>query len=210
MGSDAQRDLVRQVQDLRGPNASNDLATVFFDALERMKAELERRKCAKTDRPRRVPGRRRSSGRLVPAAVRREVWERDGHQCAFVGENGRRCEARRGLECDHIVPAARGGESSVANVRLLCRAHNQFEAERVFGRDFMEGKRERARVKSETQAQAETQVLAQAAAHERFLDVIAALRGLGFPIERARWAAEAGREPGATLEQHIRAALKLL
>ena len=210
MASDAQRDLLRQVQDLRGPNASNDLSTVFFDALERMKAELERRKCAKTDRPRRVPWRRRSSGRLVPAAVRRDVWKRDGHQCAFIGGNGRRCEARRGLECDHIVPVARGGEATVSNVRLLCRAHNQFEAERVFGREFMEGKRERAREKSEIQAEAENQALAQAESHEQQLDVVAALKGLGFQVERARWAAESARTPGATLDQHLRAALKLL
>jgi 5-methylcytosine-specific restriction endonuclease McrA len=210
MGNDAQRDLVRQVQDLRGPNESNDLASVFFDALELMKAELERRKCAKTDRPRRMPGRRRTGGRLIPAAVRREVWERDGHRCAFVGENGHRCEARRGLECDHILPVARGSESTVANVRLLCRTHNQFEAERVFGREFMEGKREQAREKSEARAEAENQALAQAEANEQLLDVVAALKGLGIPVERARWAADAARAAGASLEQHIRAALKLL
>jgi hypothetical protein len=133
--------------------------------------------------------------------VRREVWERDGHQCAFVGENGRRCEARRGLECDHITPVARGGESTVANVRLLCRAHNQFEADRVFGRVFMEGKRTR---------EAETAAPSEAAEHEQLLDVIAALESLGVRKERARWAAGMSRMPGSTLEQHVRAALKLL
>jgi hypothetical protein len=51
----------------------------------------------------RVQGRRRGSGkktsakapppgsRYVPAAVRHEVWTRDGGQCAFVGSTGRRC-----------------------------------------------------------------------------------------------------------------------
>jgi hypothetical protein len=34
----------------------------------------------------------------------------------------------------------------VENIRLRCRAHNQYEAERVFGRDFMRQKRQEARV----------------------------------------------------------------
>ena len=38
----------------------------------------------------------------------------------------------------------RGGASSAGNVRLLCRAHNQYEAERTFGVDFMRAKREEA------------------------------------------------------------------
>jgi 5-methylcytosine-specific restriction endonuclease McrA len=45
------------------------------------------------------------------------------------------------LEFDHIDPVACGGESTKANLRLLCRAHNQHAAERAFGAEFMERKR---------------------------------------------------------------------
>jgi hypothetical protein len=62
-----------------------------------------------------------------------------------VSERGQRCAARTRLEFDHIEPMARGGESTVTGLRLRCRAHNQYEAERRFGGEFMRHKRERAR-----------------------------------------------------------------
>jgi len=83
-----------------------------------------------------------TSRRPIPAEVRRAVWERDKRQCTFVGTNGHRCGARRLLEFDHINPVARGGASTVNNIRLRCRAHNQYEAERVLGADLMTRKRE--------------------------------------------------------------------
>jgi len=40
---------------------------------------------------------------------------------------------------------ARGGTATVANLRLRCRAHNQFAAEQAFGAGFVQRKREDAR-----------------------------------------------------------------
>jgi len=77
--------------------------------------------------------------------VRRSVWERDEGRCSFVGTGGRRCDARRFLEFDHVDPVSRGGRATVGGMRLRCRAHNQYEAERAFGVDFMRDKREEAR-----------------------------------------------------------------
>jgi 5-methylcytosine-specific restriction endonuclease McrA len=102
----------------------------------------EKRTCAATTRPRRA--RETRSTRHVPASVRRAVWRRDGGRCTFVGDSGHRCESRDRLELDHVVPVARGGESTVDNLRLLCRAHNQLEGERVFGEAFMASRREGA------------------------------------------------------------------
>jgi hypothetical protein len=77
---------------------------------------------------------RRQRTRRIPAGVRRAVWRRDGGRCAYSGMAGR-CPESRGLEIDHITPWALGGPSdSASNLRLLCRAHNQSEAVRVFGR----------------------------------------------------------------------------
>jgi len=58
-----------------------------------------------------------------------------------VSESGHRCEACRPLEFDHVIEVARGGDTSVENLRLRCRAHNQFAAEQTFGKEFMRHKR---------------------------------------------------------------------
>jgi hypothetical protein len=75
--------------------------------------------------------------RHVPAVVRRAVWERDGGQCAFVDDEGNRCNARDFLDIDHVDAYARGGPTAICNCRLLCRAHNQHRAKLTFGTDFM-------------------------------------------------------------------------
>ena len=113
-------------------------------ALEDLIARLEKRKFAKTDRPRVAPdgvGNEYTDTRRVPAPVKRAVWERDRGQCTFVGGDGHRCDSRTRLEFDHATPFARGGESTVENLRLRCRAHNQYGAEWEFGRAFMMEKR---------------------------------------------------------------------
>jgi hypothetical protein len=76
-----------------------------------------------------------SQSRYLPAAVKREVWQRDQGRCTFVSPTtGKRCQSEHRLEVDHIHPFALGGTSREAeNLRLLCFAHNQFEARRRFG-----------------------------------------------------------------------------
>ena len=68
----------------------------------------------------------RASGRAIPAAVRRQVWQRDGGRCSYVDrETGRRCNSRHLIEIDHILPYALGGGADPANLRLLCEAHHR-------------------------------------------------------------------------------------
>lgn len=56
--------------------------------------------------------------RIIPTAVKLEVWKRDGGKC-------RLCEAKDELHFDHIVPFSRGGTSLTAeNVQILCARHN--------------------------------------------------------------------------------------
>ena len=83
--------------------------------------------------------------RAIPVAFRRAVWERDGGRCAFVDASGRRCTETRRLELDHIVPFARGGDATVANLRLACRPHNQHAARQAFGSDYVRRRVEAAR-----------------------------------------------------------------
>jgi len=77
---------------------------------------------------------RRERSRRISLALRDEVWSRDGGRCVFIGPDGRRCPATTGLEIDHIRPYALGGPSDdPANLRVMCRTHNQLLARRVFG-----------------------------------------------------------------------------
>src|SRR5262249_32618179 len=102
-----------------------------------------KRKFAATNRP--GPSRGSTDPRHIPAAVKREVHERDQGRCTFVSEGGKRCESRRFLEFDHDVPVANGGEASVENIGLRCRAHNQLEAERAFGAEYMDNRQRERR-----------------------------------------------------------------
>ena len=64
--------------------------------------------------------------RTIPAAVKRQVWERDRGCCSYVDRaSGRRCGSRHLLEIDHVVPYALGGSAEPSNLRLLCAAHHR-------------------------------------------------------------------------------------
>ncbi|HYQ25827.1 MAG TPA: HNH endonuclease signature motif containing protein [Polyangiaceae bacterium] len=76
--------------------------------------------------------------RRCPAAVARAVFLRDGQQCSYVSPDGRRCSARRCLELDHVEPWAVGGEHTIENLRLRCRAHNQRYARQFYGKSSVE------------------------------------------------------------------------
>jgi hypothetical protein len=90
------------------------------------------------------------SSRNIPAPVRRAVYERDGGRCRYVDEQGRRCEERDRLEFHHGHPFGLGGDHGVANVRLMCHAHNAYLAECDYGRKAMASHRRRRRQDSAT------------------------------------------------------------
>jgi hypothetical protein len=158
---------------------SGDLEQVLDRALDALIEKCEKRKVGAAtpavspligraaaragtkDHPRSRHG--RHNKRHVPAPVRRAVWERDQGQCTFVGTSGHRCGERKLLEFDHADPVARGGQATVERMRLRCRAHNQLEAERMFGAEFMKGKRGLAH---RTPVEAQTGIRAEGAAGE--------------------------------------------
>ena len=131
--SEAMIDRLRQAQELLSHSVrSGDMAEIFDQALIALLEKAARRKHAATVRPAR--GRTSApSSRGIPAAVEREVWARDGGQCAFVGTVGRRCEERRFIEFHHAKPWAVGGQATTENIALRCRAHNAYEAAVYFG-----------------------------------------------------------------------------
>jgi hypothetical protein len=126
-------DKLQRARDLmRHTVPSGDLSEIVDRAVTALLKELERAKCGFVERPRVTPasvGRRR--GRAIPSAVRRAVWGRDAGRCAFVGEEGR-CGETGFLEFHHVLPFADGGQATVENIQLRCRAHNAYEAEQWF------------------------------------------------------------------------------
>lgn len=77
----------------------------------------------------------------LPVRTRDAVFMRDRGRCTFVGSDGKRCDASLRLHVDHIKPVALGGTNDMTNLRLLCARHNQLQAERLLGRDVMDGHR---------------------------------------------------------------------
>ena len=110
-------------------------AEVFDRALTALIEQLEKKKFGLTNQPRdRMP--EPSSGRYLPAAVRRKVFKRDGGRCTFIGKDGLRCASMWGLQFHHIDPRAVGGLNSVKNITLRCGPHNRYEAEVYYGRSM--------------------------------------------------------------------------
>ena len=108
-----------------------DPSRIFEKALGLLLIKVENQKFGRSSRP----GKSQPAtpfNRSIPAAVRREVSDRDECKCAFVGPSGR-CGETRGLEFHHLQPFAVGGPATAENIELRCRAHNQHESESFYG-----------------------------------------------------------------------------
>jgi HNH endonuclease len=56
--------------------------------------------------------------RVIPSAVKVEVWKRDKGRCV-------ECGSKDNLHFDHIIPYSQGGSSKdAANIQILCSRHN--------------------------------------------------------------------------------------
>lgn len=90
--------------------------SVFKFRLEAVEGEEDFEQPARLDAERR---------RVIPTAVKLQVWKRDGGKCAV-------CGASDELHFDHIVPFSKGGTSlTAANVQLLCARHNLAKHDRI-------------------------------------------------------------------------------
>jgi 5-methylcytosine-specific restriction endonuclease McrA len=138
-------DLLRHTQALLSHTPGyRDVAKIFNRALKALRRELETKRFGSSvTKPRRKDGSR--NPRYIPADVRQRVLQRDGFSCRHKGPDGHVCGSTYRLELDHRVPIALGGESTEANVEVVCRAHNQFRAEQELGKRRMEDARALAR-----------------------------------------------------------------
>ena len=63
--------------------------------------------------------------RVIPAAVKIEVWKRDKGSCV-------KCGSKENLHFDHIIPYSQGGSSKDAkNIQILCLRHNLGKRDRI-------------------------------------------------------------------------------
>ena len=60
----------------------------------------------------------------IPDDVKLVVWARDGGACV-------RCGAQRELHFDHIIPLAKGGGNSAANIQILCQPCNLRKSDNI-------------------------------------------------------------------------------
>lgn len=61
---------------------------------------------------------------LIPDDVKLVVWARDGGACI-------RCGSKEGLHFDHIIPVAKGGGNSEANIQILCQTCNLRKSDKI-------------------------------------------------------------------------------
>ncbi len=63
--------------------------------------------------------------RVIPSAVKLEVWKRDKGRCVVCGD-------QTNLHFDHVIPYSQGGSSKDAkNVQILCAKHNLAKRDRI-------------------------------------------------------------------------------
>jgi hypothetical protein len=132
IGQDTHDTLERLRALLRHSVPDGDLAAIVDRALKLLLRETEQTKSVTTPKARASTTVKANVGRHIPAAVRRAVWTRDAGRCAFEGQDGR-CNESAFLEFHHVLPFADGGETTIENLELRCRAHNAYEAALLFG-----------------------------------------------------------------------------
>ena len=60
----------------------------------------------------------------IPEDVKLLVWARDGGECM-------RCGSKTNLHFDHIIPVAKGGGNSEANIQILCQPCNLRKSDKI-------------------------------------------------------------------------------
>ena len=73
------------------------------------------------------------SSRYIPSPTRQYVWKRDQGECQYTDkETNKKCESKYALQIDHIHPFSLGGSNKEENLRLLCRAHNNWRTKELY------------------------------------------------------------------------------
>lgn len=72
-----------------------------------------------------IPKQESADDRVIPSAVKLEVWKRDKGCCKI-------CGSKESLHFDHIIPYSKGGTSKdPKNIQILCSKHNLAKHDRI-------------------------------------------------------------------------------
>lgn len=138
------RDKLAEAQGLLGHRVpGGDIARILEMAVDLLVERVKKERFA-AGRKGRGPSTKPAptSSRHVPDAIKRAVYERDGARCSFTDDDGRRCAETGALEFDHVDGFAMTRVHDVDRIRLLCRAHNQHAADRMYGHALMDEMRQ--------------------------------------------------------------------
>jgi len=142
---------LRRAQDLMSHRLPDgDVPQILCQALELLNQRLMKERFAALSKPETKdapeaqeeeatsPG--PSPSRHIPNDIKRQVAKRDGLQCTFVDDQGRRCEETRFWEFHHLQPWARTRTHQADSLTLRCRCHNQHAARQDFGAQHIEAR----------------------------------------------------------------------
>jgi hypothetical protein len=76
----------------------------------------------------------------IPRKMKRDTLQKASYCCEWSPKNKKRCDNRSKLEIDHIVHRAHGGKTTLSNLQVLCKAHNNMKAKDEMGNEFIENK----------------------------------------------------------------------
>jgi hypothetical protein len=109
---------------------------------ERKRSELEKARPDEVETEGDAPSHsdNRAASRYIPSEVRERVLARAGYQCQYCASDGTRCSSRTALEIEHQRPFAIYRSHEERYLKVLCHRHNRFQAERVYGADFIRTK----------------------------------------------------------------------
>jgi len=74
-----------------------------------------------------------TTGRNIPSAIRKKILMRAKNRCEY-----KHCGEIRNLQFEHIIPYGKGGQHTIDNIKLFCRAHNQRSAIKEYGLNTMD------------------------------------------------------------------------
>ena len=134
-----------------GNNSLQDVLDASLDLFikDRMKVKFKQRsspasapaatqtkKSIKATQPKKTTTKAKS--RYISNPIKREVAARDNFQCTYTSKSGHRCSEKQGLEYHHLQAFSLGGAHTPQNLTLLCRQHNQWDAEQTLGSQEMQ------------------------------------------------------------------------
>jgi len=128
-----------------------DISLEKKDPKKKLERRLERERKRSVPSSKSRPGKIRPEGspnepegkgksRYIPSEVRERVLVRAGHQCEYRAKDGTRCSSKTGLQIEHSRPFAIYRSHEERFLKVLCRRHNLFQAERVYGSEFIRAK----------------------------------------------------------------------